>query len=94
MLGSGHNFAKCNKKNILQGCSMFLSLYRFKQVHILKSRFSGQGLVPVCVSSFWKCNVPMNTHGRPLVGPSVGQYVNITKRMEVTLPCSYRSTCC
>ena len=49
---------------------------------------------------YWKCNFPMTPHVRLLVGWLVGRSVgrsvchNFLKGREVTLPCSYRSTCC
>ena len=39
----------------------------------------------------WKCNIPMNPHGH--LGRSVSVCHNFLKEREVTLPCSYRSTC-
>ena len=48
------------------------------------------------ICHFWKCNLPIDLHVRRLavcrlIGWSICQ--NFRKRQEVTLPCSYWSTC-
>ena len=55
------------------------------------SAFSGISSYYQEECSYRKCNFPMTPNVRELVGRPVCQY--FLKGREVTLPCSYRSTC-
>ena len=58
--------------------------------------FTVSSLLLFFVAPYWSCNIPINYDPScPSVGRLVGWSVchNFLKGWEVTLPCSYRSTC-